>query len=188
MSVTSSLITPPLYPAAKCQLLIGDHSITNHLPAQIRHFAFDMNFCDHVLASCKWTSTDDIDWDTLGWLYSSHSHHLHFTLKLVHRVLPTGKVLHRRNPLESPFCPACGEIESNEQFLYCIHQSRLPFRIKILSDLRRFADKAVTDPILLDILIEGVDTVLDKNSDFPLELFPPQNTISSATHNLLLGG
>ena len=133
-----------------------------------------MNFCDHILALCQWMSTDDIDWGTLGWLCSSHSHRSHFTLKLVHHLLPTVKVLHCRNLLEHPFCPACGKIESNEHFLCCVHQSHLPFHIKILFDLRRFAQKAVTDPILLDILLEGIDTVLDKNSDFPLELFPPE--------------
>ena len=114
--------------------------------------------------------------------FSSHSQCFHFMLKLVHRLLPTGKVLHCWNPLESPFCPACGKIESNEDFLCCVHQSHLPFCIKILSDLHWFAEKAVTDPIILDIRIEGIDTLTFLlNSSL-------QNTISSANHNLLLGG
>ena len=46
--------------------------------------------------------------------------------KLVHLLLPTDKVLYRRNPIESHYCPACREIESNEHFLLCSHSCRLP--------------------------------------------------------------
>ena len=159
-SVTTRLSVTPLFDAAVCDLRIGDRSITHHTASNIRHFAFDLPFCEHVIQSCPWSSVDDIDWDFLGRQCARNSHHLHFCLKLVHRLLPTGKVLHHRNALESPYCPACGEIESNKHFLLCSHSSRLPHLLQLGVYIWHAVDPIKSDPILKEIFIEGVNSVI----------------------------
>ena len=170
-SVTTRRSITPLFDAAVCDLRIGDRSITHHAASSIRHFAFDLPFREHVIQSRQWSSVDEIDWSFLGKQCARNSHRLHFCLKLVHRLLPTGKVLHRRNPIESPYCPACGEVESNEHFLLCSHSSRLPRLLQLVVQVRRAVDPIQSDPILKDILIEGVDSVI-LDREFPFHLFP----------------
>ena len=120
---------------------------------------------------------------------------MHFCLKFVHRLLPTGKVLHRRNPIESPYCPACGEIKSNEHFLLCSHCSRLPHLLQLVVQVRRAVDPIKSDPTLKDIFIEGIDSVILEreisippiSSSLPVPLLlPSQHRLAELTTRLRL--
>ena len=162
-----------VFDASMCQLLIGSWSITNRIHSQIRHFAFDLPFHEFVLQSRPWSFCDDIDWEPLGSHLSSNPNHLHFLFKLAHHLLPTGKTLHRRNPLESPYCPACGDIESNEHFLCCSHPSQLHLHLQLVVQVRCALDKVRSDPILKDIMLEGIDSFV-LNHEFPFACYPAQ--------------
>ena len=95
-----------------------------------------------------------------------------FTFRIIFlRLLPTCKVLHRRKPIESPYCPACGAIESNEHFLLCSHSSRLPHLLELVVQLCCAVAPIKSDPVLKDILIEGVDSLV-LGREFPFHLFP----------------
>ena len=170
-SVTTRLSVTPLFDAAVCDLHVGNRSITHHTAPSLGHFAFDLPFCGHVIQSCPWSSVNDIDWTFLGKQGTQNSHQLHFCLKPVHWLLPIRKVLHHRNPIESPYCPACGEVESNEHFLLCSHSSHLSHLLQLVVHLRRAVDLIIFDPILKDILIEGVDSIILDRA-FPFHLFP----------------
>ena len=171
----SSLSSCPLFPAAVCRVNIASHTITHHLASTICFFRFDRPLLSHVITSQGWSSptAQAIDWPIFGRLCSARSSRLHFAIKFAHRILPTGAVLHRRNPRESPTCPVCSEHETNVHFLCCQHVSRVSFHVKMLSCIRDLCRQHLVDPILTDILHTGVSSVLTSTSPTFPTLPPP---------------
>ena len=98
----------------------------------------------------------------------------------IHQTLPTGHILHRRNKLESPFCPACGTLEPPSHFVTCSHTSRTPYKLKLISSLRRHLQRLQADPILADIALEGINSALTTHS-FPTTRYPAQYQVLITT-------
>ena len=140
-------------PRASCALLLAGDSITYRIAASIRHHTFDAPFRSHFLASREWPTTTPVDWRTLGNLCQSSKHRT-FILKLVHCILPCGRNLNCIDPNASPYCPACGEIESNDHFLTCHHPSR------VVKKLASHIKKCKSDPDLCDLLLSAVNSVV----------------------------
>ena len=66
---------------------------------------------------------------------------------------------------------AIGEVESNEHFLCCSHPSRFHLCLQLVVQVQRALDKVRSDPILEDIMLEGIDSfILDH--EFPFARYP----------------
>ena len=91
-------------------------------------------------------------------------------MKWTHRLLPVGYVVHRRHARESPYCPACGEFGDHDHFLQCDHASRHDLKRKLITDLCCDLEHPHFDPVLCDILLEGVLSVLHSDP-FPFHKF-----------------
>ena len=159
-SLCQSCPQTPLYPAASCQFLINNSSITRSLPHLIHYSAHTQALRQYIISSHDVPDDVEIDWSFFKTFCLQNSFRHVFALKWIHRLLPVGKVLHRRNPSESPFCPACGLLENHTHFLTCSHLSRTPLKQHIISTLRRSVSSVHTDPILLDIVIDGINSFL----------------------------
>ena len=162
---TSSRI--PTFTACKCQLHLSNVTITSQLPSAVRHHAHLQPIRNHILMSRAWSDTEFIDWSFFGRLCLRHSHRIGFSLKWIHQLLPTGSVLHKRSTRESPLCPACGLLETNDHLLLCCHPSRKALYISLMSKLRRDLQSYSTNPVLADILIDGVDSVFSRTPLIP---------------------
>ena len=156
-----------------CQLHVSNQTITSHIPSTIRRLAYEQSLKRHILTSRPWSDTSHIDWTVFQQLNSRNSHRLVFYLKWIHLLLPTGKLLHRRNPRESPLCPACGSLEDNDHFVTCPHPSRRASHITLISSLRRYLTSSLLDSILADILIEGVNSLFT-GIPFNLSRYPSE--------------
>ena len=154
----------PLFPAAQCQLVIQNATITSRHASVIRRLAYESHLRKHICTTQKWGHSHYVDWAVFETLCTRNTRSIRFFLKWIHRVLPVGKTLHRRNPAESPFCPACGQLETQEHLLYCRHTSRHLYYQKLMTTLRTSVDKLPTDPILIDILIDGVNSIFTSQS------------------------
>ena len=158
LAITAHLSTAPVFDACGCQLHLHQCTITSHIPATIRRIVYESKLHKYICHSHKIESISCIDWSVFGRLCLRNSHRLRFFIKWIHRLLPTGKLVHRRNFRESPFCPACGNIEDQDHFLLCSHSTRKPGHIALISNLRRSLSM-FPDPCLADILLSGVDSL-----------------------------
>ena len=178
LRTTTSLSRALPFDASQCQLNISNLTITTRIPHHIRHFAHLQPLRNHILQSRPWSATNFINWSFFGRLCLRHSHRTSFYLKWIHLILPTGTILHRRSSLESPYCPACGALETNDHLLLCDHPSRRPLYISLMSSLRRHLSSYSINPTLANILIDGVDSVF---SGKPLQ----KSHYSSKYHSLI---
>lgn len=166
-----SLPLPLPTPRSVCQLSVFGQSITRHLPQRLRFLYYDQRVRTYISSRHNWPSEHLVDWHVFHSQCSRNSRILGFYFKLIHYLLPTGSVVHRYDPSHSPFCPACGDNETNDHLILCSHSTRIPYHIKLLSDLRRVLASISSDPILKDILVAGVNSYLTSQS-FSFSSFP----------------
>jgi hypothetical protein len=63
--------------------------------------------------------------------------------KFIHKWLPTGKILHREQKSNSPYCPLCAnEIEDNLHMFHCVH----PIQVKEQQKLSLYISKQQHSP------------------------------------------
>jgi hypothetical protein len=80
----------------------------------------------------------------------------HF-VKLCHGYLPAGKIAHRNNPNFPDYCPLCKHpAEDHQHILQCPDPSRKAWRKELLLLLSNKCDTLKTDPILKNLLINGI--------------------------------
>jgi hypothetical protein len=152
-----------LFPTAKCQLIINGKSITRKIPECIRFEAGSIGIRSYLMNRNLWNeqTLDDINWDAHGAGHSSHRSHRCYLVKLCHRHLPIGKTLHRRDHKYSPTCPGCrAEPESQDHYLQCAAPSRMLWRIKLITTLRKKLDNLNTDPNLQESILHCIDSAL----------------------------
>ena len=159
-TITHSHPIASLLPAAGCNLLLCAATITHAIPQLLRRHAHEQHLHQWILKSRDWSSTDYIDWTFFSTFCLQNTPRLRFFLRWTHRVLPTGHVLHRRNKRESPFCPACGRYESHTHFVICSHPTRMPLKVRLISSLHRALQSSILDPILSDIIVEGINSAI----------------------------
>ena len=180
------------FPASVCHLHVKTISITRNIASTIHHLVYEQPMRQYIVSSRPWSFTCDIDWQVYSMICNQNYRRPTFFLKWTHRLLPVGHVVHRRHPLASPYCPACGLYEDHDHLLACEHESRHPLKKKLLKDLRSDLDRDYYDPILCDILIEGLLCVLH-STPFPFNKFPRdyqvlcQSQSSLGWSNLLKG-
>ena len=179
LSQCTSCPHTPLYPASQCTLSIGHSTITRSPTHTMQHAAFANSLRTYILASRSWKSCHYIDWTLFASICTRNSFRLTFLIKWIHRLLPTGPIVHRRQPSASPFCPACGQLEGPLHFLSCSHPSRIPLHRNFLTNLRKCLTGIVTDPNLKLILLEGVNHILTGSP-------PPSLSPSSKYHTLII--
>ena len=181
-----------LLPASGCAISLSNATITRQIPHLLRQAAHESPLHDWILTSRSWTHTEFIDWSQFKHFCLRPHLSLRFKVLWIHQTLPTGHILHRRNPRESPFCPACGSIETHTHFITCTHHSRTPLKIKLISDLRAHLANLPGDPILRDIALEGINSFITQ-TDLPPSRYPDRYHLLLTTqsgigwHNFLRG-
>ena len=163
----TSLQRTPLYPAAICRLCILDVTLTRSFTHALFYHSTQSQLKQYILSSRSWTDTN-IDWSILKSVSLRQSHNLPFFLKWIHRMLPVGVLIHRRDPTASPFCPACGCVETQLHFITCTHPSRLFLKRQLITQLRSSLSSIVTDPTLKSIFLFHIDHLITN-----LPLHPP---------------
>jgi hypothetical protein len=82
-------------------------------------------------------------------------------VKLSHDLLPTRDVTSRYDDSSPMTCPFCLSLpETRDHLLRCSHDMCQRWRGDLLSKLRKRCDSMHTNPVLLAILIEGLDSWL----------------------------
>lgn len=100
------------------------------------------------------------------WLRPSVVVHRFFYIKLLHGILPCGKIAHRYDAHSTHVCPLCSS--PNEDWLHmlqCPHPKRQEWRIGFLSRLRKLTTKLETPSTVEMMFVTGVTNCLCQSSE-----------------------
>jgi hypothetical protein len=122
--------TVSFLPASKVSLSIGTHTITHHIPTQLRTFAGVQGLREHYRHHHGWVSHvifDLIDWPLFhqATLTTTFPRRL-FVIKWINSLLPFQRQQFRFNQSPTASCPsACGCIDEDwRHFPLCPHEQR----------------------------------------------------------------
>ena len=159
----------PFFPGTKCQLVLDDSIVSNKLRHKARDVRRTQAMYSYMATKYLWTQQvlDSIDWIAhqqaigswtrgIGQGLPRSQNRTTFLNKFIHGWLPVGKQVARYDAVLYPRnCPSCPhQEESQTHFLQC--PARTSWQNTFRSELRKQADKTDTDPVLLEILLEGV--------------------------------
>jgi hypothetical protein len=150
-----------LFPDSKVQLLLSGTSVTRNLSGAIRKHQGYCNLVPYMLERYGWTDavTASVDWDGFAAAYKSSFQQRKFVFKFCTKLLPTGKTLHRRKSRFNDRCPACSSPqESNDHLFQCPDISCQRWRSSTTSSLRQRLENHGTNPVLVDIMMAGLDS------------------------------
>ena len=122
-----------------------------------------------------------INWKSLGTTLPRHlSWRTHF-MKLIHGILPTNAVVHRRHTIRS-LCPRCRTTkESWQHILRCPHESRVKWRQSLIKSVSTECKDIGTMPLLLKKFTRALHSWFQHNS---LSTTPFQRHIDGASTSL----
>jgi hypothetical protein len=151
----------PFFPESKVQLLLSGTSVTRNISGAIRRHQGYRTLVPYMLERFGWTVdvTASVDWGGFAAAYKSSFQHRKFIFKFCMSLLPTGKTLHRRESRFDDRCPACSSPqESNDHLFQCQDISRQRWRSATTSDIRKRLETNSTNPVLVDIMMAGLDS------------------------------
>ena len=148
-------------------LIIPEGSATKKYAHTIRYQAAAPALRQHIMERNKWT---DHTFQTINWpahgsaLRERIDKRTHLT-KLVHGILPTGKVLHRKNMLRNQ-CPACQQcMEDWQHIMRCNSPARQTWRDSTTKAIQDKCTILSTRPALEKALIHGITGWLQSDDD-----------------------
>lgn len=141
-----------------CQLCVQGQTITRALKTRVAHAATILQYHKYLCQRFEWPFNviESIDWNTYTTLVKRQGETWPTIVKHLHDISPTGHIAHRNNPSLPHNCPACHDpYEDNQHVLCCSTPSRAQWWSRLLSKLRKWDDSR-SDPILIDILQDGL--------------------------------
>jgi exonuclease III len=167
-----SQVTP--LPHSPCQVTIHDNSVTSHYRHRVRVAAAIPPLHKYLTVRFKWNpnTVQLIDWSSHSEIIKKYRDQRTTIVKHLFDISPTGKIAHRNDHTLPHQCPACNEpYEDNIHVIRCGATSRQNWRQSTLELLQR-QDKPGQDPILMDILQDGIrrffsSTVPPNDSQYP---------------------
>jgi len=180
-------LDPPMIDGAGCHLVINDYIIASKHKRTARDVLREKALLRYIQEKYKWTdhTIQGIDWDSHkqavnSWTYAHRKESLTrspptFLRKFLHGWLATGKMVSRYNATLYPKeCQSCQHpIEDQTHFLKC--SARADWRNKFRDALRKHSTTAETDPMLTEIMLEGIIRWLTETPyPNPHHRLPPQ--------------
>ena len=162
-------LVAPLLPSHGAQLHLPEGTITNKLKRELVKAKRGPILRKHIREKTGWTEETEsfVDWEITGKVMS-HTPHFTTMLKFVFDLLPVGNRVHKYNPKYSPKCPSCDEPnETQHHFHHCPSHSRAKWRRIFPQQFRIKAQAKRTDPVILDILLDGLNSFFVPAADPP---------------------
>jgi hypothetical protein len=159
----------PLFPDSKVQLLLAvarPLQETFQVPsANTKDIAIWFPTCSSNMDGLHADVTASVDWDGFAAAYKSSFQQRKFVFKFCMKLLPTGKTLHRRESRFDNRCPACSSPEeSNDHMFQCSGIRRQRWQSSTTSSLQQQLENNGTNPVLVDIMMAGLDSYFQAKS------------------------
>jgi hypothetical protein len=117
----------------------------------------------------------EIDWQCLSVTLNSQHSRRTTVLKHIFRHAPTGHIANQNQPHLSAACPSCEcDRENNDHVMKCPAPTRAKWRSDTLNSIQTTIEAPArkTDPVLADILRDGIQRWLRSESYLPLDQYP----------------
>ena len=103
-----------------------------------------------------------MNWNSHKSALGKHNKSRQRIIQLLHGKLPTASELSKRLPTQVITCPACHQAdETNFHLLCCPNEDYKRWRLSFSRGLVKLCQSVHTDPVLVDILILGINTSFD---------------------------
>jgi ribonuclease HI len=129
-----------MLPAARCQLVLENMSVTSHYTRAIRQAYTLPSFNQYLIQRHKWTQLQctSLDWEVFSRAVNNIPSSEVQLLKLVHDKLPTNGELAKSNPHQSPICHYCNSRETFFHLLTCSNDTSVTFRQHLLDAVQEY--------------------------------------------------
>ena len=128
------------FPKGMCLLQLSQGDSTRNIKQACAEARTLPAYKDYLCRKSKWWHSnvfDMVDWISHGQALKQHSKHHSTLVKYIHRILPTGKQIHRYNPKYPPGCPSCqAPLEDIDHFWKCQAHPRLEWRRNFIKNLK----------------------------------------------------
>ena len=161
-----------LLPSCPAILSIRNISITNDYNTQLIRAFTEPEYIGYLQERFHWSNhtTEIIAWKSLSCAIR-RVHRPCLTTKICNDLLPVATVLKKWRHQPSDRCCLCGDVETKEHLLTCKASTRVQWRVKLISTLRRRMASLHTDPGLQDTFCSAITDWLDTQS-VPLAKYP----------------
>jgi hypothetical protein len=180
-SDTRSILSVAFLPASKVSVTVRQHTITHHIPTQLRMFAGIAGMRAHLHRQHKWDDPaifDLIDWPMFhaATLRNTFLKQL-FVLEWINDLLPFQAQQSSFNQSPSARCPsACGCDKDWHHFTRCSHQQRIKAWRSFLPVVSQIMERRQLDSSLRRILLHLV-APLTHASPIPMVNLPAEYTV-----------
>ena len=172
-------------PHTFCQLVIQGKSITRQIKRRVYQAATQQRLLDYLKQKFHWNDEilEAIDWTSFTHIIQKYKDSWATLVKHIHDISPTGHIAHRNNPYLPHNCPACNyPQEDNLHVLLCPHPTRASWRTITLTKIS-LQDTSKSDPILMDILQDGLRRFHKQMEPPPLHSYPLHYTPTIISQN-----
>ena len=180
--------TTPFILTTKAQLHLHNEQVDSHYKYRIREAATLPDYFKYLENKYYWSPATraTIDWPAYKQIVRKFRAKSTTLLKHVHEIAPTGQIAHRNNHHHQPGCPACNcDNETNDHMLQCPAATRSTWRTNILTKLHSTASNPSNNPILADILRDGLQRWLTGLPPIPLHTYPADYHALIISQNLI---
>ena len=149
----------PMMETTLASLTLKGSTITGHYKTKIREAATMREYSAYVKRRFDWTDATHtiIDWQLYPQILKKHRQHHLLLMKHCHGIAPTGTIAHRNNSVYPISCPSCDtDQETNDHVLQCPAPARAKWRQQFLRKISLSGIGQPHDPVLLDILRDGI--------------------------------
>ena len=149
-------------PIAPINLIIWWVSMTNDFKHQLRRAYTEPRYIQYLQHRFGWKdrTIEMISWKSLS-IALRRIQRTCLCTKVCNDLLPTATTLKKRNYQAHDTCCLCGEQETRDHMLRCLHPSRHKWRIGFISALRRHLKSMTTKPGLTDVLCSTITEWFD---------------------------
>ena len=161
------LETVPRLPNNRAQLHLHEDNrvmtVTRGYATALREHATTQALLAYICHRFDWhpDTLEEIHWPAFSAFIQRHKQHQTILIKMLHKLSPTNRRVHRYDPLRPPTCPYCDEIETEDHsMLQCSSTCTRKWRNDTLKKIPQTSQRLDTHLDLQDVLLEGLHSWL----------------------------
>lgn len=164
--------TVPIFPTVNAQMQLSANTITGHYASRIRYAYSSPALYKYMSTRFHWSDDilADIDWGHFNRIISKYYDRRVTIIKHLHSISPTGHIANRNDRHLPAYCSNCPcLLEDNNHVIICPCPSRRQWRSDTIRHLVNTLElpERHTDPILIDILRDGIIRYHQSDPDPP---------------------
>ena len=173
----------PMLPHSGAQLNLLNGTATSRLKQRLRLARTTSLLQTHLQKKFGWSEATfhDINWESSRVALNRLKTHRTTLIKHLNDIIPVGKRVHRYDPKYPAGCPSCHEpIENADHLHLCTSPARITWKNHFLHKLREKLSEKNTPLDAMELLLEGLKSVLEGRASNTIHVPESVTTIAAA--------